>query len=126
MKPEKQNLIRDLLDEDSGREAILNAGSRVLRRRRQWRRASQVIAVAALMAAVTAFYLERKPERPSFSAVSTKVVNPAAGPQVRALTDDELLGLFTNTPVGLISLADGKKKLIFPRPGDEQKFITRL
>jgi hypothetical protein len=34
--------------------------------------------------------------------------------------------LFPNTPVGLASLPDGKKRLIFPRPGDEQRFITKL
>lgn len=126
MKPEKQNLIHELLGDDSNCEAILNAGSRVLRRRRQWRRGRQVMAIVALVAAVTALYLEPKPKHPALSAISAKVVKPVAGPQVHALTDDELLGLFTNTPVGLVSLADGKKKLIFPRAGDEQRFITRF
>jgi hypothetical protein len=46
--------------------------------------------------------------------------------QPQSLTDDELLALFPNTPVGLATLADGKKRLIFPRSGDEQKFVTRL
>lgn len=125
MKPEKQNLIHDLLDEDLSRRAILSAGSRVLRRRRQWRAAKQVVVVAGLIAAVSVFYLKRETPRLSLTAVSSKEVK-AVGPQIHALTDDELLSLFTNTPVGLVSLADGKKKLIFPRPGDEQKFITRF
>jgi hypothetical protein len=46
--------------------------------------------------------------------------------RVQYLTDDELLALFPDTPVGLIKTADGRKRLIFPRPGDEEKFITHL
>jgi hypothetical protein len=46
--------------------------------------------------------------------------------QAQSLTDDQLLGFFPNTPVGLATLPDGKKLLIFPRPGDEARFITRL
>lgn len=126
MKPEKQNLIHDLLDDDSGREAILSAGSGILRRRRQWRVARQVIIVLALIAAVTVFYLRRETPRAPVSIASQTVLKPASSPQVHAMTDDELLGLFTNTPVGLFPVAHGKKRLIFPRPGDEQKFITKL
>jgi len=42
------------------------------------------------------------------------------------MTDDELLALFPDTPVGLIQTADSRKRLIFPQPGDEEKFITKL
>jgi hypothetical protein len=124
MKPEKQDLIRDLLDEDSSREATLLAGSRILRRRRQWRAARQGAVVLAL--AAVAAVLALKKETPLPPRVAT--IAPQASPvtQVRALSDDELLSLFPNTPVALASLPDGKKRLIFPRPGDEQKFITRL
>jgi hypothetical protein len=51
---------------------------------------------------------------------------PVASIQPRSLTDDELLALFPNTPVGLATLPDGKKLLIFPRPGDEKRFVIRL
>lgn len=126
MKPEKENLIHELLGDDSSREAILSAGSRVLRRRRQWCVARQVLGALMLIAVTAVFYLRRESPRPLESIVSQNAPKPAPGPQVHALSDDELLALFTNTPVGLIPLADGKKKLIFLRPGDEQKFITKL
>jgi len=126
MKREKENLIHDLLDEDSSHETILRESSRVLRRRRQWRAARQVVAVLALIAVTTVFYLRRETSHPLESRVSQTAPKPVSGPQIHALSDDELLALFTNTPVGLVSLADGKKKLIFPRPGDEQRFITKL
>jgi hypothetical protein len=121
MKPEKQNLIHDLLDQDSSREATLAAGSRILRQRRDWRTARQT-ALMALLAAATVFYLTRDT---SHSQVS-RTVKPALAPQVQALTDDQLLALFPNTPVGLASLSNGKKRLIFLRPGDEQRLIRRL
>ena len=125
MKSEKEHLIHELLGADSNRETILAAGSRVLRRRRQWRAARHVLAALVLIAAIGVFYLRRETQSPALP-VANVTKKPLSGPQVSALTDDELLGLFTNTPVGLVSLADGKKRLIFPRPGDEQKFITKL
>lgn len=124
MKPEKQNLIRDLLDTDSGREATLVAGARILHQRRRWR-AGRQIALVALIAAVTVSYLARGPRHPP-APLASQTVKSRPGPQVHALTDDELLALFPNTPVGLASLPDGKKRLIFPRPGDEERFVTRL
>jgi hypothetical protein len=124
MKPEKQNLIHDLLDADSSREATLATGSRILRQRRHWR-ATRQVGIVALIAAVTITYLARAP-RHSSTPLASRPASPPPGPQVHALTDDELLALFPNTPVGLASLSDGKKRLIFPRPGDEQRFITRL
>ena len=124
MKPEKQNLIRDLLDEDSNREATLLAGAGILRRRRQWRAVKQGGAAMALVA-IVAVLLLRKETPPNAQVVSVLApVVPAT--IVHAMTDDELLGLFPGTPVALASMPDGKKRLIFPRPGDEAKFITRL
>ena len=126
MKPENENLIRDLLEDDSRRENILHAGTHILRRRRQWRAVRRGAAVLGLILAVTVFWLRHETPR-ALPAQITKA-NPKSPTvsQVHALTDDELLALFPNTPVGLASLPDGKKRLIFPRRGDEAKFITRL
>lgn len=126
MKPENENLIRDLLDDDSRRENILLAGARILHRRRQWRAVRHGAAVLGLILAVTIVWLRR--ETPRAVPVQVSKADPKSSnvSQVHALTDDELLALFPNTPVGLASLPDGKKRLIFPRPGDEAKFITRL
>ena len=126
MKPEKQNLIHDLLDGDSGREAALLAGTRVLRRRRHRRIATRGAAVLALVVAVTLLCLRRETPHPLPSQISNATPTPAPVSQIQALSDDELLALLPNTPVGLASLPDGKKRLIFPRAGDEQRFITRL
>jgi hypothetical protein len=125
MKPEKQDLMRDLLDEDSNREATLLAGTRILRRRRHWRTARKGALVLALVAIAAVLALKKENPLPMPQVAS---IAPQASPvtQVRALSDDELLSLFPNTPVALASLPDGKKRLIFPHPGDEQKFITRL
>ena len=91
---------------------------------RVWSSASLRGAVLALAAMALVFALRK--EMPASPQLATVVTKAAAVPEVRALTDDELLSLFPNTPVALASLPDGKKRLFFPRPGDEQKFITRL
>lgn len=124
MKPEKQNLIRDLLEENSAREATLLAGAQILRRRRHWRVARQVTAGLAVVGVVVGLLLRKE----SRTSPQLAVVAPKGPPvsQVHEMTDDELLALFPNTPVALASLPDGKKRLLFPRPGDEQKFIKRL
>jgi hypothetical protein len=126
MKPENENLIRDLLNDDSRRAGTLLASAGILRRRRQWRVVRPSAALLAAVVGVMVFWLRREAPRPLPAQVAKAVAKPSATTQVHALTDDELLGLFTNTPVGLASLPDGKKRLIFPRPGDEAKFITRL
>ncbi len=46
--------------------------------------------------------------------------------QKAALTDQELLALFPDTPIALATLENGKKRLIFPRAADEKRLITRL
>jgi hypothetical protein len=62
---------------------------------------------------------------PSVQA-SSPPAKSVASTQSHSLTDDKLLALFPNTPAGLATLPDGKKLLIFPRPGDEKRFVTRL
>ena len=122
MKPEKQNLIRDLLEQNSTRDATLLAGAQILRRRRHWQAARQITAVLALAAVAAGLALKKEASpRPRPSAVAPPPVS-----QVHELTDDELLALFPNTPVALASLLDGKKRLLFPRPGDEQRFVKPL
>jgi hypothetical protein len=111
MKPEKRHLIDDLLDEegDARREATLLASARILRRRR-WRRVMvQSLAVVAILGIAALMLPRPTPPRP---VVLTSIA--------------ELLDLFPNTPVGLAKLTNGKKRLIFPRPGDEARFLTRL
>jgi hypothetical protein len=123
MKPEKRHLIHDLLDERSAarREATLLAGGRILRRRRWRRLALQSFAAVALLA-IAAFSIERLVS--SRTSILTAVPPPAAPAQ--SLTDAELLALFPDTPVGLMTLENGKKRLVFPRPGDEERFVRHL
>jgi hypothetical protein len=130
MKPEKQRLIHDLMN-DGGRDArraeTLLAGGRVLRHRRHVRQATRglaVLGVAALAALCVQQWTTRKS---SVVTVATKVSpSTAATAQIHRLSDEELLALFPDTPVGLATLSDGRKKLIFPRPGDEARFIRHL
>jgi hypothetical protein len=126
MKPEKENLIGDLLGENSGREATLLAGTRILRRRRHWRAVSRGAGVLAMVIVAAVLMLRKDAPSPVSPRIASVTPKAATTAQVRALTDDELLGLFPDTPVALASLPDGKKRLIFPRPGDEARFITRL
>ena len=125
MKPEKQDLIRDLLENHSARDATLLAGAQILRRRRHWRTARQGTVVLALVTVASVLALRKEsPEAPRLAAAA---VNATPVAQVHEMTDDELLSLFpTNTPVALAPLSDGKKRLIFLRPGDEQRYIKRL
>ena len=127
MKAEKQHLIHDLLDDESRRDAALLAGARVLRRRRQWRAASR-IGVLATALVWTAIWFEHRRDAHSIAKNPVAMPTTSESEQVKAqsLTDDELLALFPNTPVALATLPDGRKLLIFPRPGDEQRFITKL
>ena len=130
MNPEKQRLIHDLMNnggEDARRSATLLAGGRVLRRRRHLRQATRVLTILGLVALATlcvqqwtarkALIVADAPEPPSSATASTDVYR---------LSDDELLALFPDVPVGLATLSDGRKRLIFPRPGDEARFITYL
>jgi len=124
MKPEKQNLIRDLMGDNSAREATLLAGAQILRRRRHWRAARQVAAVLALVAIIVGLALRKEIRTSPQLAVATPKAPQIS--QVHEMTDDELLALFPNTPLALAPVLDGKKRLFFLRPGDEQRFIKRL
>jgi hypothetical protein len=123
MKPEKRNLIHDLLDERGAarRESTFIAGGRILRWRR-WRRGLMQGFAVLVILALTASLLYRIPT--SRPRVTMAVAAPPALAQ--SLTDDQLLALFPNTPVGLAVLENGKKQLLFPRPGDEERFISRF
>jgi hypothetical protein len=118
-------LIQDLLGDESRRETTLLAGARILRRRRHWRAAARGLALALVVTA-TVLSLEQKKSHPPSVQALLPLAKPVASTQPHSLTDDELLALFPNTPVGLATLPDGKKLLIFPRPGDEKRFVTRL
>jgi glucose/arabinose dehydrogenase len=125
MKPEKQQLIHDLLDGENRREITLLAGTKILRRRRHRRVVWRTLAVMALAAATVLFVKQNRQQR-TLAQISPPQTKPAAPLQAQSLTDEQLLSLFPNTPVGLATLPNGKKLLIFPRPGDAAKFISRL
>jgi hypothetical protein len=122
MKPEKERLMDDLLDGQSRREATLRAGAQILRRRRHWRAARRTVAIVAL-AAITALVIESN-YRPQKAPPIAE--NKPAPVQSNILTDEQLLALFPKTPVGLATLGNGKKMLIFPRPADEARYVVRL
>ncbi|HTV39718.1 MAG TPA: hypothetical protein VMF08_04025 [Candidatus Sulfotelmatobacter sp.] len=128
MKPEKERLIDDLLDAQNRREATLRAGAQILRRRRHWRAARQTLAVTALVA-VAAVFIGRNdhPQKTAPISVAVPVAEEKPAPvQAGVLTDEQLLALFPNTPVGLAKLSNGKKVLIFPRPADEARYVVHL
>jgi len=125
MKPEKRQLMDELLDDASRREITLLAGAQILRRRRHWRVARRGLALALVVTAA-GLWLEQKNPGQSSAQIAMPATKSSAPAQAQSLTDDELLALFPDTPVALAKLPNGKKLLIFPRPGDEKKFITRL
>ena len=125
MKPEKQQLIHDLLADPSRREATLLAGTKILRRRRQWRIARQTFALVTLIPAILVMVWQNRQPR-MVAKVESPATRPAPAFQAQSLTDEQLLALFPNIPVGLARLPNGKKLLIFPRPADEARYLTRL
>jgi len=130
MNPEKQRLIHDLMNdggENARRADTLQTGGQVLRRRRHLRHARQTLAVFGIAALAALCVQQWLPHKPLTVARPPQVAPAAvASTDVHRLTDDELLALFPDVPVALATLSDGRKKLIFPRPGDEERFITRL
>jgi hypothetical protein len=125
MKPEKERLLYDLAADEGRSEATLLAAAGILRRRRHWRLMRQVIALLMLVAA-TALLVETHNRPQTLAQVSRPANLPAAVPQAQELTDEQLLSLFPNTPVGLATLPNGKKVLFFLRPADAAKYATRL
>jgi len=127
MKPEKQELIHDLLGDDSRRETTLLVATKVLRRRRHWRVAWRTFALI-MLASATVLLVEQNRQRPTVAKISPpETKSKSSAPlQAQSLTDEQLLSLFPNTPVGLATLPNGRKLLIFPRPGDAAKFIAHL
>lgn len=118
MNPEKRQLLEDLLAGDNRRETTLLAGARVLRRRRVTRVAGRALIMLAAVI-IVATWLVYTPQKPAVQVAKQS-------PTRKSLTDEELLSLFPDTPVALATLPDGRKQLIFPRPGDQQKFVKRL
>ena len=125
MKPEKQQLIHDLLDGESRRETTLLAGAKILRRRRHWRAVTRGLAFVLVLAGAGLWFERMDSPKPSVQTPARAAVSPAPA-QPQALTDDQLLALFPDTPVALATLPGGRKLLIFPRAADEQKFVTHL
>ena len=119
MRPEKKQLWEVVMDEDRAahRDAVLLAGARVLRHRR-WRRLAWRSFAAGVAGLAFAALLAHKSSRHAPSALALAAKPPGS------VTDAELLGMFPNTPVGLVTLKDGTKRLIFPRPGDEERFMA--
>ena len=126
MKPEKQQLLDDLLGAKTRSEITLAAGCRILRRRRYLLIARRSFGVFLLLVAGS-FEFRREymshHQAPKILAARVRTSSPVP---MKSLTDDELLGLFPNTPVGLATLSNGKKLLVFPRPRDEAKYVGRF
>lgn len=126
MKSEKEHLLHDLMIADEGqRHATLLAAGGILRRRRQWRTARQACLLSALLAALV-LLAGQNHRSPTLARISPPATQPAPPPAARELTDEQLLSLFPNTPVGLATLRDGKKLWLFLRPADAAKYATRL
>jgi hypothetical protein len=118
-------LLHDLTADEDRREATLSAAAGILRRRRQWRLARQTLLLSVLVAAT--LVLVGQNDRRPIAAQAFQRLDPAAAPSpVRELTDQQLLALFPNTPVGLATLPNGKKLLLFLRPADAARYVTRL
>ena len=133
MNPEKKSLVQELLDDSARaarREATLTAGRRVLRHRRQRRVVLAFgLGLGCVLVALSAFRQLFVPPQPAARVRVTS--SPALPPppvapfRVHQLTDDELLKLFPDVPVGLATV-QGKKYLVFPRPADRQRFVLSL
>lgn len=127
----RRQLIQDLQEGDAEalRAATLQAGRRILRRRRHWRIARKTLGVSIvvlILAVALPRFVHVTPTRPGPAQIAASIAPEPQRSKIRSLTDDELLALFPDTPVGLAKLKDGKKRLIFPRPEDDVRFIKRL
>ncbi len=131
MNLENRQLLHDLLDGQdaaAARNIVLEAGLLALRRKRHVRYLTRTLAAAACVGlAVLAITRESAPHSPlpqPGDRLATKR-SPQAVFHVKEITDKELLALFPDTPVGLAKV-NGKELLIFPRPGDEKRFVMRF
>ena len=123
MKPERHDLVDSLLDDGAAarRASTLRAGGRILRRRRWRRRALAGMAGLAAATLIVTFWPRTQLPRP---LALPAPVPPAA--QTGSLTDAQLLAMFPDTPVGLVTLKNGQKRLIFPRSTDAHKYIAKF
>src|SRR5438552_13782341 len=107
MRSDRQRLLHDVMHDDpSEREAVRRAAEFILRRRRQRRHGRLTLSLLGL-ALGTSLAIQNLATRlqPPPEALSTAPPREAG-----ALTDDELLALFPDTPVALATMADGKKR----------------
>lgn len=125
MNPEKQELIDDLLADEGRGDATLRAAAIILRRRRRWRAVRFAGTLLALIAAL-AWTLGAGRQSPIVARITPAPAVTPPSAESQSLTDDQLLSLFPDTPVGLATLPNGKKLLIFLRPADDAKYATRL
>jgi len=125
MKRDKQHLLDDLLNESGSthlRNSVLSQAHGLLRRKRRRAALTQSLALLAMFGCALVvwrgIWRPSPPAAPGFAPV-------ASAPPSHRLTDQELLNLFPDTPVGLATV-DGKQRLIFLNPADEERFITRF
>ena len=84
-----------------------------------------------ILAGIGTLVLPRPAHHRVMAMVGTNLATPVSAPQaaslaVPQLTDEELLALFPNTPVGLVTLSNGKKLMVFPRPADKARYVARF
>jgi hypothetical protein len=125
MRPEKEQLLHELTADQSRRQATLLSAGSILRQRRHWRYARQTL-LLAFLAAVAALFISENSRPPRLASVSRAAAKAAAPAPIQELTDEQLLALFPDTPVGLATLPNGKKLLLFLRPADAAKYSRRL
>jgi hypothetical protein len=121
MKTEKHDLIETLLNEgaEARRAATLRAGGLILRRRRSQQTVVRGLACVMALGLIAAFLYKPAQHK---SLAFTGRMQPTARPQ--SLTDAQLLAMFPDTPIGLVALNNGQKRLIFLRPDDERKYVA--
>lgn len=139
MKPEHQHLLDDLWDEPQGtrRDVILQAGKTILRRKRRVRLATHVLACSAGICVLLGVVWSLS--KPALSSTGQTAMNHhpsndivAAGPQsksttpaLKVLTEQELFEHFPGVAVG-ITVVNGRKHFIFPRPEDREKYVLHV
>ena len=108
----------DAISDDAFREQTLRVSLHALRRRKRASLASRVLLALIPPVALAAFFLSRSapvpaaPEQVATDAPPAKAVAAAPESQIKILTDDELLAIFTNRPVALIG-EKGHRTFVF-------------